>query len=158
MIVHRQVKNHTRKSVVLQIPINDGCREILDRWKGKYDNYVFGLLPDLFNLDDYELLKRTINSRTKTINTSLQCVGEKMGLPFKLHFHVARHTFAVMALNNGVDIKAIADLMGHSSITATEKTYAKYLPDTLKQKVNTLMNFNFTGGDGSEGKGEEAQD
>lgn len=161
MIVHRQVKNHTRKSVVLQIPMNDACREILDRWKGKHNNFVFGLLPDLFNLDDYEKLRRTINSRTKTINTSLQCVGEKMGLPFRLHFHVARHTFAVMALNNGMDIKAISDLMGHSSIMSTEKTYAKYLPDTLKQKVNTLMNFNFTGDvendGGKEGDGEEGQ-
>lgn len=58
--------------------------------------------------------------------------------------YVARHTFAVFALNNGVDVHKVSRLLAHSSVMVTEKVYAKFLPETLQKEVETKLNFDFT--------------
>ena len=68
-----------------------------------------------------------------------------MGLDFNLTMHVARHTFAVWALNKGVDVHIISRLLGHSSVMVTEKVYAKFLPSTLEKEVKEKLNFNLLG-------------
>lgn len=141
MVRHYQVKNHSRKSLLLTIPMADGAIEILERWRGRSENFVFGLLDDEFDLDDEEKFQDVKQSRTRTINQSLAALGEKIGLPFKLHIHCARHSFATNGLNNGGDIKAISALMGHSSLLITEKVYAAVLPETLKKNVQEYLNF-----------------
>lgn len=142
-IHHLQVKGHTRKAKWLDIALCDAAMEILERWKGKYDRFVFGQLPDMFDLGDARALKLTINARNKSINTSLKEIGKKIGLPYDLHFHVARHTFGSIGLNKGVDIKKISTMMGHSSVTTTEKVYAKFFPETLQQEMDERLNFKF---------------
>ena len=34
--------------------------------------------------------------------------------------HTLRHTFATVMLNNGADIRAVQELLGHESLEATE--------------------------------------
>jgi integrase len=137
------VKGHTKKAVQLVLPLNAEAVKILNRWMGRNENFVFGLLPDEFDLNDDESLLRTLNSSNRCINTSLGCLGSKMELGFKLHFHIARHTFAVLALNKGIDIHPISTLMGHSSTMVTEKVYAKFLPDTIARIGEEKLNFSF---------------
>ena len=141
LIKHLQVKNHTKKPTFLTLPINKEASKILKRWIGKYDNFVFGMLPDDFDLNDYKTLKLTLNSRNKTMNQSLKSMGEKMGLSYNLHFHIARHSWASYALNQGIDIKTISTLLGHSTTTVTERIYAKLFPDTLKSIVEDKLDF-----------------
>ena len=143
MIRHLQVKNHTQRHKMLNLPISGECMKILERWKGRNEIFVFGLLPDDFDLTDEEMLKHTLNSKNRTINQSLKCIGEKMGLPFRLHFHIARHTFATLAINRGVDLNKISTLMSHSGTWVTEKVYAKFLPETLTQVVDEKLDFQF---------------
>lgn len=143
MIKHIQVKGHTKNAKMLTIPISDGSMNILEKWRGRNANFVFGILDDEFDLGDCEHLKETLNAKDRSINTSLKTLGEKIGLPFSLHFHISRHTFASIGLNAGVDVKTISALMGHSSVLVTEKVYASVLPSTLEQVVQEKLNFNF---------------
>ena len=142
-IKHLQVKNHTRKPTILTLPITDEGMRILDKWKGRNNNFVFDMLCEDFDLNDEKMLKHTINSLNKTMNQSLRCLGEKMKLPFNLHFHCSRHTYGTLLLNKGIDINLISHLMGHSSSFITQKVYSKYLLETLNEIVNEKLNFNF---------------
>lgn len=118
--------------------------KILQRWQGRNDNFVFGLLDDEFDLSNCENLKETLNSKNRTINISLHTLGDKIHLPFPLHFHCLRHTFAPpLALNNTVDVKTISTLLGHSSVLTTEKVYATLLPSTIEKAVEQKLNFHF---------------
>ena len=80
VIKHLQVKGHTRNAKMLTIPISDGSLIILEKWRGRNENYVFGILDDEFDLGDSELLKDTLNAKNKAINTSLKTLGEKIKL------------------------------------------------------------------------------
>ena len=101
-IKHLQVKNHTRKPTILTLPITDEGMRILDKWKGRNNNFVFDMLCEDFDLNDEKMLKHTINSLNKTMNQSLRCLGKKMGLEFNLHFHCSRHTYGTLLLNKGI--------------------------------------------------------
>ena len=143
IIKHLQVKNHTRKPTVLTLPIIEEGMKILKKWEGRNEKFVFDMLCEDFDLNNDKMLKHTINSLNKTMNQSLRCLGEKMNLPFNLHFHCSRHTYGTILLNKGIDINLISHLMGHSSSFITQKVYSKYLPETLNEIVNEKLNFNF---------------
>jgi integrase/recombinase XerC len=49
--------------------------------------------------------------------------------------HVLRHTFATHLLNNGADINAVKELLGHSSLAATQ-VYTHNTIDKLKKLYN----------------------
>lgn len=52
-------------------------------------------------------------------------------------FHVARHSFASLLLENGVDIYTIKSLMGHTNVKTTQ--IYTHLVDAAKEKAaNTL--------------------
>ena len=140
MISHMQYKGHNRKAKMLYIPLNDTSRDILERWKGKYEEFVFGLLPSGYDLSDDAAFLKVKNAADKTINQSLQSIGDKMGLPFNLHIHLGRHTFAMMTLNGGVDIKTTSALLGHASTQITERVYATLLPNTIAERVGDKLN------------------
>ena len=132
------------------IPLTDSAIAILQRWKGKSTRkrFVFDLVDDDLDLNDDDALYKARNNATKCIDQSLVVVGEQMGLPFKLTMHVARHTFAVLALNgetkDGKEIRKpmsmsmVSRLLGHASTDTTEKVYAKFLPQTLADEVGKL--------------------
>lgn len=130
-----------------EIPLNDVALDILKRWrlKKRSNRFVFALLPDDFDLsDDMELDRMRIN-KNSPVKVSLKALGDKIGgLSFNLTMHVARHTFAVFALNNGVDVHKVSNLLAHSSVMVTEQIYAKFLPETLQKEVETKLNFDFT--------------
>ena len=141
IISHKQYKNHAHKAKLLYIPLNDTSREILERWKDKHEEFIFGLLPSGYDLSNATDFKKVKNAKTRTINQSLRSIGDKMGLPFNLHIHIGRHTFAMMALNGGVNIKTTSSMLGHASTMVTEKVYAALLPNTIAEEVGDKLNI-----------------
>ena len=134
----RKIMIKTNKRHV--IPLTEPALRILRQWQAKRDGcrYVFNLVKDDLNLDDAEALYKARNNATKCINQSLVVVGENIGLPFNLSMHVARHTFAVFALNKGLSMSVVSRLLGHGSTDVTEKVYARFLPETLASEVAKL--------------------
>ncbi|MBD5348634.1 MAG: site-specific integrase [Bacteroides sp.] len=134
----RKVMVKTNKRHV--IPLSTPAIEILKKWKDKRPDskYVFDLVKDDLDIDNDERLYRARNSATKCINQSLNVVGEKLNLKFSLTMHVARHTFAVLALNKGLSMTVVSRLLGHASTDITEKVYAKFLPETLSLEMERL--------------------
>jgi integrase len=56
----------------------------------------------------------------------------------KVVFHTLRHTFASWLVMSGVDLYTVQKLMGHSTISMTER-YSHLAPDHLKKAVKMLV-------------------
>lgn len=52
--------------------------------------------------------------------------------------HYARHTGATLLLNEGIDMRIISKICGHSSVKITEQVYAKLLDETVVDAIKKL--------------------
>ena len=70
----------------------------------------------------------------------LHRVLKRAGLP-KVRFHDLRHTFATLALQNGVDVKTVSGMLGHFSAGFTLDTYAHITSAAQRQAAKTMENI-----------------
>ena len=103
-------------------------------WKIRYgqlycnkDNFVF--TDEL----GQHLATRTVYNRFKAIVT-------QMGLP-EVRLHDLRHTYATLALQNGVDIKTVSHNLGHSTVAFTMDKYAHVSMNMQKDSAAKMESF-----------------
>ena len=106
------IKKRHKTNVVATIPI---ALEILDKYNYK--------LPHMSNVK---------------YNAYLKEIGDICGIKKSLHSHLARHTWATILLNAGMDMVSVSKCLGHSNSKITESTYAKVLPDKLFEKAKKV--------------------
>ncbi|NDV79978.1 tyrosine-type recombinase/integrase [Dysgonomonas sp. 511] len=96
------------------VPVSNGMIEMLNEYKQKRDEEICNQTGYLFVKNDggqlYPMMVHRIVTKT---------LGQIPTLA-KDSPHVLRHTFATTMLNNGADINAMKELLGHSSLAATE--------------------------------------
>lgn len=113
--------DHTKKSLVKYL--EDARPNLL---KDDAEQHVF-----LSNLG--KLLSK------RGIEYVMQKTFNQAGISGKVHPHELRHTFATAMLNNGADLRSVQELLGHSSLSATQiythvtmahlkSDYEKYFP------------------------------
>lgn len=136
----------TKRSAV-DIPFLEPAVAILERWKGRNSRFVFDLLPEDFNLKDSKKLNDLRLAKNRVFQESLKSIGEKMGVGFNLTFHSARHSFAVYAINKGVNLHMLSKWLGHASILVTERVYAEFLPDQMEKEFNSKLSIDWIGQD-----------
>ena len=74
-----------------------------------------------------------------SVNNMLKRVLARAGIQ-KVRFHDLRHTFATIALQNGVDIKTVSGILGHFSAGFTLDTYAHVTTSAQKEAAQTIGN------------------
>ena len=125
----QQIKNNEltfrqqKVKKLLTIPLGESALMILDEWK-KFDqqntNHIFGKLP--------------INANA---NKVLKSWAKQTGIKKNSHFHVGRHTFAIMALRSSKDLFTVSKLLGHANLQTTMK-YLKYVKEEGRKAVSIL--------------------
>ena len=70
----------------------------------------------------------------------LHRVLKRAGLE-QVRFHDLRHTFATLALQNGVDVKTLSGLLGHYSAGFTLDTYGHITNAMKKDAANKVGGF-----------------
>lgn len=85
-------------------------------------------------IEDYDTstprkMLNAISAQNALINKYLKKIAEKADLDVRLSTHIARHTFASMALRKGWDVDKIRRDLGHSSLKTTQTYLADFDDD-----------------------------
>lgn len=72
-------------------------------------------------------------------NAYLKVLGDLCGTRQILHSHLARHTYATLLLNKGVDMVTVSKTMGHSNSKITERIYAEMRKDTVVDNILAVL-------------------
>ena len=70
-------------------------------------------------------------------------IHEELGIK-KCRFYDLRGSYATKVLNNGTEIKEVADLLGHRNVETSENYYIRSIEDNKRLAVNEFDSKNTT--------------
>lgn len=147
-----------RVSELTKLNINDVCFEtssfIVTRKGGdqqeifmpvQVENEIFLYMQERLKTETEEKQALFLSRQGKRITVGAiehmlknYCMAVGITNPDKTRPHALRRTFACRMLEDGVDIKMVAELMGHKNIEVTHKFYAQY---SSKARKEVMQNF-----------------
>jgi len=116
------------------VPIHEDAQKLI----GRYRKEIRSHMQPIKGFEDTLFLNRRGKELTRQmIFMILKDLALKIGLKKKISPHTLRHSFATHLLQNGADLRAIQQMLGHESITTTEvyvhvdKSYLKTVVETF---------------------------
>lgn len=74
----------------------------------------------------------------RNLNVAFKRVLRAVGLPETTRFHDLRHSCATLLIQQGVQLRVVMEILGHSSITVTADIYAHVMPETQRDAAAKL--------------------
>lgn len=118
--------------------VKEGDLVFIDGNRIKTDTKFFTpiLAPAMEVLKKYDFKLPKISNQKA--NDYLHLIQAQLGIKKNLTFHVARHSFATLALAHDVPIENVARMLGHEDIRTTQ-IYAKVLRTTIERHATALQ-------------------
>ena len=104
-------------------------KNLLDRYLAEYRNKLKTECDNLF------INKNGKPITPRIVQLLLDEASVKANLPIHVHPHMLRHSFATHLLDNGADLRAVQELLGHENLSTTQ-LYTHLTYDRLKNTVN----------------------
>ena len=129
------VPGHKTKTILLEtapksgssrrtVPLTPELLDILFRLRGEQP-HVFGG-------------KKLLEPRTMQYH--FKKILKETGVEGKT-FHTLRHTFATNCVENGMDVKSLSELLGHSDVKITLNLYVHPTMDSKRKQLGALSDF-----------------
>ena len=116
------------------VPIHENAQSYITMYQKAIRSHI---LPQKGFEDTLFLNRRGKGLSRQMIFMILKDLALKIDLKKKISPHTLRHSFATHLLQNGADLRAIQQMLGHESITTTE-VYVHVDKSFLKQVVETF--------------------
>ncbi|MDM5316540.1 tyrosine recombinase XerC [Fictibacillus sp. b24] len=101
--------------------INDGRKQLLEKTENKSNSLFLNYKGEPLS--------------TRSVRNILNKLIEESSLTIHISPHVLRHTFATHMLNEGADLRAVQELLGHSNLSSTQ-VYTHVSKSHLKKIYN----------------------
>ena len=123
-----EVSTPKTQASIRTISISDECLRLLKGLKAKQPVGTKLMFPSPVTGTYYDL---------KSITYRLHRIQRRAGVP-QIRFHDLRHSFATLSIEQGMDIKTISHMLGHTDAGFTMNTYM-HVTDSMQQNVADTM-------------------
>ena len=128
----RSKTEHTSKfEKRLDINYNQTQEEIISRHKGS-GKYLFNVLDDE---DNPEMIFKKTDLKASSVAAQLKNLAKALGLPPEFSFQWARHSYATNMEKAGINLKAVSESLGHTSVRTTE-SYLKSISNEDRHAID----------------------
>ena len=100
-------------------------------------NILLNRKPDYIDRNDYYVFNKGNGFKFsgEYVSKKFKKALRKSGLDERIHFHTLRASFGSFLLQSGVPISYISNLLGHSSISVTERHYTRLKLSNLNDAI-----------------------
>lgn len=114
----------------------DGKFVFEDKRQKTDEEYFIVLIPQAMGILERYGYKLPFFANQR-MNDYLKVIAQFAGIKKPISTHYARHTGAMLALNNGVRIEAVQRMLGHANVKTTQ-VYAKMRTEEVEKAYDTM--------------------
>ncbi len=102
------------------VPVGELAIAAIRDWLAVRGNLLKNDADEAKNTHALFLSERGTRVSSRVIQLRLKAHAQALGMPTHVHPHVLRHSFASHMLQGSGDLRAVQEMLGHSSITSTQ--------------------------------------
>lgn len=129
---------NSKTKIIIEVPKSDtSIREI------PLPNHIINLLKKYkaMNRSNSYFLTGNINYiEPRTLQNKFKKYLENAEIK-DINFHALRHTFATRAIESGMDVKSVSEILGHSTVKMTLEKYVHITMEQKRKQINKLKPF-----------------
>ena len=125
-----------KKEVIIPLVFNKVTNDIIDRRTGK-GSYLFDVIKDG---DDAKTRQDKVDALNKHLREQLHKISDLLELEYKITANWSRHSNTTILYKEGINLKAISEGLGHTSLKTTEG-YIDTMIDKERPKIDKALSF-----------------
>ena len=125
-----------KKEVIIPLVFNAITVDIINRRTGK-GSYLFDVIKDG---DDAKTRQNKVDALNRSLRPQLHKLSDLLELEYKITANWSRHSNTTILFEEGINLKAISEGLGHTSLKTTEG-YINTMIDKERPKIEKALSF-----------------
>lgn len=124
----------------INVPVSENAKAIIQKYATFeiVNNYLFPILNDDIHKTEAQKYRRR-KKVLRNINKNLKDISKLIGVDINITSYVARHSYATVLKNSGVNIALIGETLGHSDLKTTQIYLDSFENSQIDEAMKNLL-------------------